>query len=364
MESSKNLKIAEIKGEVMEINVKAKILSLSKREVQSAKGPLTYHYGLIGDETGVMPFTAWSFPTTVRENDVYEISKCYTKSYKEKLRIYFDNRTEFKLLTETMEVKRTYKYYEIKDLNLNDKFVTVEGLVTSENRREYEKDGEKREVFQYILKDQTATIPLSSFGKKLEAGKYARIEGARLDEFNGYYRLNMSDKANVEYINIDLKDEEKIMDIVNLRGAVGGITVTGFIINMGEKSGLVVRCSECNLKVDDIRCSDHPEAPLKYDTFAYFTIDDGTDYLQVSAGFEALKEIANINREYLDNPQRPPLKKEVKEKIESALTHHALKIKGNLRINNMGISLRSTEISAITEDLVKSLKSEINGGSN
>ena len=247
---------------------------------------------------------------------------------------------------------------------MKDKFITVEGLLTSENKREYEKEGEKKEVFQYILKDQTGTVPISSFGRKLEQGKYARIEGVRLDEFNGYYRLNMSDKAKVEYLNVELKENDNIQDISTLKGAVGGITISGFVINMGEKSGLVVRCSECNQRVDDVRCADHPDAKLIYDIFAYFTVDDGTDYLQVNAGYEALKNIINISREYLDNPQRPPLKKEVKEKVEIALVHNALKIKGNLRINNMGLSMRSSEVSYVTNNDISYLKNEIKGVQN
>ena len=59
----------------------------------------------------------------------------------------------------------------------------------------------------------------------------------------------MSDKAKVEYLNVELKENDNIQDISTLKGAVGGITISGFVINMGEKSGLVVRCSECNQRV-------------------------------------------------------------------------------------------------------------------
>jgi Single-stranded DNA-binding replication protein A (RPA), large (70 kD) subunit and related ssDNA-binding proteins len=136
MESAKRMKVAEIAGEVSDIGMKVKLLSISLREVQGSKGPVSYHYGLLGDETGVIPFTAWSVPATVREKDVYEISKCYTKSYREKLRVYFDARTEFKLINEPMEVKRVYKFYNLKDLNINDKFVSVEGTLSGELKKE------------------------------------------------------------------------------------------------------------------------------------------------------------------------------------------------------------------------------------
>ncbi len=354
MESSKRLTVGEIKGEVNDIEMKVKILSISKREAEGSKGPITYHYGLLGDETGVMAYTAWALPSTIRELDVYDITKCYTKSYKDKLRVYFDNRTEFKFLNEPLEVKRVYKFYNLKDLNMSDKFVTVEGVLESEAKREYEKDGVKKAVFQYVLHDSKSSIALSSFGRQLKNGKYAKIEGARLDEFNGYYRLNISDKANVEYPEIELPKSSPISYISDVKSPIGGITITGFALNIGEKSGLFAKCSQCNQRVDDIRCYDHPESPLIYDIFAYFTVDDGTDFIQVSAGLDALGELAGITKEFLNDPKKPPLKREIKEKISTNIMHHALRISGNLRNGNNGLTLRSTQIKIIQkEDIVE-----------
>lgn len=361
MESAKRLKVAEIVGEATDIAMKVKLLSISVREVQGSKGPFSYHYGLLGDETGVIPFTAWSVPATVREKDVYEISKCYTKSYRDKLRVYFDAHTEFKLLNEPLEVKRVYKFYNLKDLNIKDKFVTVEGVISGEMKKEYEKDGQKKELYNYTLSEGRASIPLTSFGKKLENNKYVRIQGARLDEFNGYYRLNISDKAEVEYISVDLPEESPISFLSDLKVPIGGITVTGFALNLGEKSGLIARCSECNQKIDDIRCSDHPDAPLKYDIFAYFTLDDGTDYIQVSGGFDAFGPICGITQEYLQNKTRPPLKKEVKEKLSKVILHNSLRIKGNLKNSTMGMGLRATEVKLIEKTDLGEL-AQINGG--
>ncbi len=360
MESSKKLNVAEITGEINGIELKAKILSISEREVEGAKGTTSYHYGLLGDETGVMPYTAWSMPATVRENDVYDISKCYTKSYKEKIRLYFDARTEFKLLSEPLEVKRTYKFYSIKDLNMKDKFVTVEGTLNGEIKKEYEKDGQKKELYNYTLSENRASIQLTSFGRRLQDGKYAKIEGARLDEFNGYYRLSISDKASVEYLPVDISKESSISFISELKAPIGGVTLTGFALNLGEKSGLIARCSECNLKIDDIRCADHPESPLKYDIFAYFTIDDGTDYIQVSGGYEAFGPISGITQEYLQNTTKPPLKKEVKEKLSKIILHHALRVKGNLKNSTMGLGLRATEVKVIDKSDLAELK-QVNG---
>ena len=342
-------KIEELVKEETNITIKVKILSISQKEANTQRGKSVYYYGLLGDPTGVIPFTAWSMPTTVRDKDVYQISKCYTKKFNEKIRIYFDQGTEFKLIPEELEVKRTYRYYSIRDLSINDKYVTVEGLLSNEKEREYEKEGQKKAIYQYILKDQTGTIPLSSFGTKLPVGKGVRIEGAKLDTFNGYYRLNTYEKTGIENVNLKITEDPEYSYIKDVKTPVGGIKVSGFIISMGEKSGLLTRCKECNTKLDDLRCADHPEAGVKYDVFIYFTLDDGTGYIQVNAGFDAISEITGITSEYLSNEKIPPLRNEINGRIDRGLMHGAISINGNARMTEQGISFKAMRIERLDQ---------------
>ena len=111
------------------------------------------------------------------------------------------------------------------------------------------KESLKKAIYQYILKDQTGTIPLSSFGTKLPVGKGVRIEGAKLDTFNGYYRLNTYEKTGIENVNLKITEDPEYSYIKDVKTPVGGIKVSGFIISMGEKSGLLTRCKECNTKL-------------------------------------------------------------------------------------------------------------------
>jgi replication factor A1 len=217
-------------------------------------------------------------------------------------------------------------------------------MLSNEKEREYEKEGQKRTIFQYILRDQTGTIPLSSFGKKLPVGKGIRIEGAKLDLFNGYYRLNTYDKTDIEEVGLKLTEDSEYSYIRDVKTPVGGIKISGFIISFGEKSGLITRCSECNTKLDDIRCADHPEKSVKYDVFTYFTMDDGTGYMQVNAGFDAISELTGITQEYLSNEKVPPLKKEIRNRLDKGLMHGALSIYGNARMTEQGMSFKAMKI--------------------
>jgi replication factor A1 len=350
-------KINEITDEIQDVELTAKVLSLSQKERNSEKGNSVYHYGLLGDETGVLPFTAWNISSMVREKDVVNIKRAYTKKYNDKIRIYFDDKTEFALKPDVeMEVKRTYNYEKIKNLGSGVKFVTLEGILREEKEREFENNGEKRKVYSYVMDDDTGSIRISSFGRKLPMGHGVRLEGVKIDEFNGRVNASLGERAEVHDIELQIEKGPKFTYISEIVNPIGGIYITGFPISIGEKSGLIKRCKECKKKIDDERCETHPEAGFYYDIFAYFNVDDGTGYISVTTGMDAIKDICGIKPEELSNEKRPPLKKEIYERIERSLMGKALKIQGSLSKNTMGMSLRASLVSSIRVEDNKELK--------
>ncbi len=350
-------KLNEIKEEIQDIEVIAKVLSLSEKERNSEKGNSVYHYGLLGDETGVMPFTAWNISSIVKEKDVIGIKRAYSKKYNDKIRIYFDDKTEFVLKPEIeMDVKRTYTYEKIRNLGSGEKFVALEGILHDEKDREFDSNGEKRKVFSYVIEDDTGSVRLSSFGRKLPMGKGLRIEGVKIDEFNGRINASVGEKAEFHEIEFQIETGSKFAYISEIANPIGGIYIVGFPISLGEKSGLIKRCKECKKKIDDERCETHPESGFYYDIFAYFTVDDGTGFISVTSGLESIKAITKIKDEDLTNERRPPLKKEIHERIENSIMGKALKIEGNISKNTMGMSIRASSISVVSVDENKSLK--------
>ena len=350
-------KIGEITDEVQDIEMTVKILSLSQKERNSDKGNSVYHYGLLGDETGVLPFTAWNISSIVKEKDVVNIKHAYTKKYNDKIRIYFDDKTEFTLMPGVeMEVKRTYNYEKIRNLGTGSKFVALEGILSEEKEREFETNGEKRKVYSYVMEDDTGSIRLSSFGRKLPMGHGIRLEGVKIEEFNGRINASVGEKAEVQEIELQIEKGPKFTYISEIENPIGGLYISGFPISIGEKSGLIKRCKECKKKIDDERCETHPDAGFYFDIFAYFNIDDGTGYISVTSGMEALKDICGIKSDELSNEKRPPLRKEIYERIEHSLMGKALKVQGSLSKNTMGMSLRASLISSIGPEDNKELK--------
>ena len=109
------VKIDKLDENTKNETIVVKILSLTEKETKSEKGEGVYHYGLIGDETGTMPYTAWALPATIRQGDVVELRNFSVKKYNDSLRLYLDTRTDVILRPEDkMDVKRVYKEYKIK----------------------------------------------------------------------------------------------------------------------------------------------------------------------------------------------------------------------------------------------------------
>lgn len=350
-----NIKIKDIEKDSKDISIKGKILSVDKKDIKNERGESVYYYGLIGDETGTIPFTAWAFPSTIRSGDVVEIKFCNVREYNDKLRLNIDSRTEVILKTEdTVEVKRSYKDYKIRNLNLNDPFVSIEGRIGQVNERKYQKDGEEKLLYSTTVEDDTGQIQMTSFGQKLQEGKVLKIEGARVSEYNSRLRLSIGDRTKIEESN-SVIGERKISNIEDISSPVGGIRVAAFAVSFGEKSGILTRCSECRKRIDDLRCPDHPTSPQVLDIFSYFTLDDGTSYVQATAGKEALLPLIGMNEEELSINNVKLNKKEAFQKLQTAIQGHAFLATGDFRNGQIGLSFRIRSLEPINEAIISEM---------
>lgn len=133
------MKIDEISEKDSTVDILVKILSIDKRTVNTSRGETTYYYGLIGDDTGVIPYTAWEFPQVIKAGDAVEIKYARVKEYNGRLRIYIDSRTEVILKPgENIEVKNTYKEVKLQDISSKTPFVSVTGMVSGITEHEYQ----------------------------------------------------------------------------------------------------------------------------------------------------------------------------------------------------------------------------------
>lgn len=336
------------------ISLKAKIVSLQQRKIKNDKGETVYFYGILGDRTGTISFTAWAFPATIQAGDVVEVKNCSTKEYNNVNRLYIDSRSEVILRPgEDIEVKRTFKELKIKDLATSNPYVSLEGKISSVREKEMERNGEKLQLFYGDLEDDTGKIRFTSFGRAMKEGETVRIEGAKVSEYNGRLRLTINDKTRVLPAKLQYEITERDVNLVDVTSPIGGITVQGFAVNFGQKSGLVMRCSECNQKLDDLRCPDHPDAPFVYDLFAYFTLDDGTGHIQCTGGRFALLPLLGINHDDFVPSNKSISRRGIQASLEEKITGRAFIIGGDVVKSQVGLSIRIGNIRPMDEEFLK-----------
>lgn len=356
MSQDETPKIGSLGPGAQNLNLKAKIVSLQQRTIKNDKGETVYFYGILGDESGTISFTAWAFPNTIRAGDVVEIKNCSTKEYNNVNRVYIDSRSEVVLRPgEDMEVKRTFRELKVKDLKLNDPYVSLDGKISNVRERDMERNGETVRLYSADLEDDTGKIRLTSFGKQIKDGETIRIEGARVSEYKGRLRLTINDKTRVLPTKLSYEIRERILDLGSVSGPLGGITVHGFAVTLGQKSGLVMRCSECNQRLDDIRCQDHPSAPLSYDIFVYFTLDDGTGHLQCTAGRYAMLPLLGYTQENFVPENSSISRRSVQNALEEKIPGKAFVINGDVVNGQVGLSLRINSIRPMDEEYLKGI---------
>ncbi len=348
-------KIAEIKEESPSLNLTVKIVTVREREYENDKGKGTYYFGIIGDETGTIPFTAWVFPPTVRQNDVVELRNCSVKAYNERLRVYVNSRSEVVLRpNDTMEVLRTYVEYKVKDLTTRDQYVAVSGIISGIQERKYSKDGKEGIVYNGFFRDETGTVRLSSFGVKLKEGLKAKISGARVQEYRGRIRISVNENSVITPVEFP-EPQIPLYRITELANGISGIEISGICVLVGERSGLIMRCPECRRRVEGDRCEEHPgETPVK-DLYAYFTLEDGTSTIQVSAGKDAMKGYTGLDVEELD--YTPEERQSVSEKVMEKFLGKPVLLLGESVMSGQGLNFRALEVHPVDKNVISRVES-------
>ncbi len=339
-----------------------KIISLREKETKTEKGEGVYHYGMLGDGSGTLPYTAWSIPATIRAGDVVELKNFTVKKYNDALRVYIDSKTEVVLRPDDkLDVKHVYRDYKIKELNLKDAFVSVTGILKDPIEKTYEKDGQTKTVVHSTFEDDTGSIRISLFDRKLAPGRYYKIDGAKLSEYKGRYRLTAGDKTQIAEVGSFRIPDIKIYDINELARPVDSINITGTVVFLGEKGGLISRCSECRKTIDDIRCPDHPEAKIFLDLYAYFTLEDGTGDIQCNVGRAGMLELLNLKEEDL-NIEKPKVSRaDVSKRLAEKILSVPILLDGDAAMGTNGLSFRARRIRRMDEPLLKKVMEAYEG---
>ncbi len=260
------------------VNLRVKVLSINPKEYEVDGTKKIMHYGLIGDESGVIPFTAWKLDVELRKGDCVEITNAYTKEWQDRVTLVIGQNTRLKLLPpDSVKVKMEIKPSKIVELHPKMGLVEVVGKIMSVDEREIEVDGVPRKIYSGIIADDTGEIIFTSWDVPVQKDKVLKISGAYVSTFRGMPQLVLDNRSHVEEVDREIEIKDIPVNIESLEGKGGlNVLIEGVVIDIKDGSGLISRCPECGRVLTGTNCPVHGKVTPKPDLRIKAIIDDGT----------------------------------------------------------------------------------------
>jgi len=282
--STERTLITDIKPNESSVNLLCRVITINPKEVNVKGEKRKIFYGIFGDESGSVPFTAWK-DFEIEKGDVIELTNAYTREWQGGVQINLGDRVKIKKTDEDRLPETAYesKEVKIKDLRSGLGSVEVTARILDLNERETETDGKKKKVFSGIIGDETGKAQFTSWHDfKFKKGDVVKISGGYIKSWKGIPQLTFDEKATVKKLDSDKLPIDQVQTrkmplhiLVEKRGALD-IEIEGTVIEIREGSGRIMRCSECKRVLQNDECKIHGKVKGKPDIRIKLVVDDGT----------------------------------------------------------------------------------------
>ena len=180
--------IADLEPNLSSVKLLGRVIAINPKDIVVKGESKKIFYGILGDESGTIPFTAWT-NLEVEKGDVVEVSNAYTREWQGATQLNFGDRvrvekTDKKRLPEDAFKPRELK---VKDLRSGVGRVDITAKVLQINERETTVDGETKKVFSGIIGDETGKAQFTSWHDfDIKEEDVLRITGGLRKILEGY----------------------------------------------------------------------------------------------------------------------------------------------------------------------------------
>jgi len=290
--------IANLEPNERSVNLLGHVIAINPKEITVKGENRQIFYGILGDESGTIPFTSWS-DIEVERGDVIEVSNAYTREWQGAVQLNFGDRVGIKKTDKDKLPKSAFepKEFKVKDLRSGLGSVIVTARITEINERQANVNGETKKVFSGNLADETGKAQFTSWHDfNIKKGDVMQISGGYIKSWKGIPQLTFDQNAKVKKLDKSKIPKEELEinkmplhQLVEKRGALD-VEVEGTVIEIRPGSGLINRCPECNRTLINDECSIHGSVKGIPDLRIKIVVDDGTGAVS-----------AVLNREITEN---------------------------------------------------------------
>lgn len=341
------IKIKDIQTGEKALTLVAKVLSINRRELEN-KGNM--YYGILADETGTIPFTAWKLDIEVEKGDVIKIVNGYSKEWKDSVKIVIGNYTTVSLMPKDLikNAQSRVTKFKIIDLKPQTGRVEIVGKVLSSSPKKVIVDNTERTVYSGTIADESGSIAFSSWDVEIKENSTIRIKGAYIKEFRNMPNLVIDKNSVLEYENIDINVKRQVVSIETIEERGGtDIKIEGIILEFKE-AGIIARCKKCKKVLVNGLCPEHGKVEASQDLRIKAVIDDGTGALMAIFNKEISEKFLSANFEELKRRESENIGASViLHEVEDRFLLKPIYLTGNIMNSENGLTMFVKEFGMI-----------------
>jgi len=349
--------IADLQPNEPNVHLLCRIITVNPKEITVKGENRSIFYGILGDESGTVPFTSWG-AFDFEKGDVIEITNAYTREWQGNIQINLGDRVT---ITKTDNNKLPESAYEPKELKIAELrsglgTVDVTARIVDVNKREVGVGGETKQVFSGIIGDETGKAQFTSWHNfDLKTDDVVRITGGYVKSWKGIPQLTFDEKAKVKKIDKSKMPKGDIatvhMPLHRLveKGGALDVKIEGTVIEIREGSGLISRCPECNRALLNEECQIHGKVKGKPDLRVKAILDDGTGSINAILNREVTEKLLGISLEEWQKKGNDVLIDELQKRVFAS----RLLIQGNALGDSFGTTIIAKEAKPVTIDINK-----------
>lgn len=338
--STERTLVVDLQPNQQSVHVLCRIISVNPRDIQVKGEARKIFYGILGDESGTIQFTAWK-DFELEKGTVVDITNAYTKEWQGSVKVNFGDRTRVTKTdaSELPEMNLEPREYKMKELRGGLSSVMVTARILEVRDRDVEVSGQKKKVFSGLLGDETGKAQFTAWHDfKLKEGAVVKITGGYVKTWKGIPQFTFDEKATVEKLDTttiakkDVKTQRiELSELVERNGALD-VEVEGTVIEIRKGSGIVQRCPTCNRVLQNGACTEHGAVEGKPDMRMKLVIDDGTGSVGAILGKELTEKL--LGRSMSDASDDGLV-----EEMNTRLFGHRISVQGNALGDQFGITV-------------------------
>lgn len=373
--------IQDIQGNQQSVSTLARIIHIAPKDITVKGEAKTIYYGILGDPTGTIPFTAWN-DWKLEKGDTIEISNAYSKEWQGNPQLNFGDRTTInKTDADALpDYSAEPQELNIKDLKEGLRNITLTAkILTKETRKVSTKNGEKT-IISGALADTTGVINYNCWTDKddhpdITEDSIVKINGGYIKSWRSIPQFTFDDSTQItvtkdktlEQLDSTPTQQKQLYELTD--NAAGGLNITtqATILEVRAGSGLILRCPECNraLKSDTNECSIHGEVKGSEDLRLKLTVDDGTGAATAILNKELTEQLLGKTLAQLKKSYKNKTELEQLSDLNTQLFSKHLSTTGNALTDDYGTTLivqsadlHTVDVKAESEHLIETLNTK------